>query len=132
MVVKEVQETKKCRSSKNVQLPNQFIHLILAPSEESKWVDQKLDWVKQTHDEKGRMRVDFDSCIRLCPRKAAYDYEQLRELASQVPIYYRSWGQMCEAFESASRDYNDRQNLEHWERIVDEIKKLVQRASKYK
>jgi len=127
-----LQLVAKCRSLRNQQLPNKFTHLILVPSEDSKWLEQQSDWVKQTYDETGRMRVDPNACIKLSARKASYNYDQLREIASEIPIYYRSWGQLHRAFESAINIYSDHINASHWERIVGEINILALRASKHK
>lgn len=44
-----------------------------------------------TCDERGRVRPDPGACVRLRRRKKSYDYERLKQLADDIPIYYRSW-----------------------------------------
>jgi hypothetical protein len=126
-----VQLVAKCREAQDAALPAQFVHLILVPSVEPRWLEGHSEWVQEIHDAQGCLIIDPDACIRLSKRKASYDYEQLRELATEIPIYYRSWEQLCEAFQSAIQEYDDSRNRSHWGRIADEIGELAKRASRY-
>ena len=89
-------------------------------------------WVLTTGDEEGRLRVDAEACIGLSKVKADYDYEALGRLAYEIPIYYRSWRQLYEAFDLAIPQFGDERNLEHWQRIGSEVRELARRAGKYK
>jgi len=60
-----------------------------------------------------------------------YTYEQLKVLAGQVPIYYRSWNQLHESFRMAAEQFGDERNHTHWEKIVQEIGEISQIAGKY-
>jgi hypothetical protein len=126
-----LQLVAECREAQDAALPAHFVHLILVPSVEPRWLEGHSDWVREIHDAQGRLNVDPDACIRLSKRKASYDYEQLRELATEIPIYCQSWDQLCEAFQSAIQVYDDSRNRSHWRRIADEIGELANRASRY-
>lgn len=122
----------KCREADDASLPTRFIHLILVPSADAKWLERQSEWVLETEDEKGRLRVDPDACIRLGKRKSSYDYEVLAGLAREVPVFYRPWEQLHAAFELAVQQYADARNEEHWRGIVWELGELARRASRYK
>jgi hypothetical protein len=122
----------KCREANQPHLPDRFAHLILVPSTEPKWLVNQAKWVLTTGDEQGRLRVDAEACIGLSKVKADYDYEALARLAEEVPIYYRSWRQLFEAFDLAIPQFGDERNLEHWQRIGSEVRELARRAGKYK
>jgi hypothetical protein len=122
----------KCREAGEPNLPDQFAHLILVPSTESKWLINHTKWVLNTCDEQGRLRVDTDACIRLSKSKEDYDYEYLGELMHEIPIYYRSWQQLYDGFELAIPQFGDERNLEHWRRIGSEVLELARRAGKYR
>ena len=122
----------KCREASDPSLPNRFAHLILVPSIEPKWLVKDADWVRTTCDEHGRLRVDPEACIRLSKHKRSYDYEYLSKLTQEIPIYYRSWQQLYEAFDLAIPQFGDERNMEHWRRIGSEVKELARRAGKYR
>ena len=122
----------KCRESDAAFLPNRFIHLILVPSMDPKWLETQSKWVLETEDEQGRLRVDADACIALSKKKSSYDYQVLGQLASGVPIYYRSWEQLHAAFEAAVEQLGDTRNEAHWRDIAGEIGELARRAGRYK
>jgi hypothetical protein len=122
----------ECREGDQSDLPDQFAHLILVASTEPKWLISHAKWVLQTCDEHGRMRVDPEACIRLSKRKEDYDYTSLARLAQEIPIYYRSWQQLYEAFDVAIAQFGDLRNLPHWERIGNEVRELARRAGRYK
>jgi hypothetical protein len=122
----------KCREANDAGLPDHCAHLILVPSTEPKWLVSHAKWVLDTCDKHGRLRVDPDACIRLSKYKADYDYEELTRLAQAIPIYYRSWRQLYEAFELAIPQFGDERNLKHWQRIGSEVKELATRAGRYK
>ncbi len=127
-----LQLVAKCRDSASSSLPNVFTHLILVPSTDPKWLENHSEWVIETCDSSGRLRIDPDACIRLSKKKASYDYERLKKLVIQIPIYYRSWQQLYEAFEFGIDQFDDMRNHWHWEKIGSEIKKLATRAGMYK
>ena len=122
----------KCREANDPGLPDRFAHLILVPSTEPKWLVKYAEWVLTTCDENGRLKVDPEACIRLSKHKGSYDYETLGKLTQEIPIYYRSWRQLYEAFEQAISQFGDERNLQHWQRIGGEVKELARRAGKYK
>jgi hypothetical protein len=122
----------KCREADEPHLPDRFAHLILVPSTEPKWLVNHAEWVLDTCDEHGRLRIDPDACIRLSKVKSDYDYETLGRLAQEIPIYYRSWRQLYETFDLAIPQFGDKRNLEHWQRIGSEVRELARRAGKYK
>jgi hypothetical protein len=122
----------KCREADEPNLPDRFAHLILVPSMEPKWLVKHAEWVLTTGDEQGRLRVDAEACIGLSKVKAEYDYDTLGRLAHEIPIYYRSWRQLYEAFDLAIPQFGDERNLEHWERIGSEVRELARRAGQYK
>jgi hypothetical protein len=68
----------------------------------------------------------------LSKSKADYAYETLGRLIKEIPIYYRSWQQLYEAFEQAIPEFVDQRNLEQWQRIGSEVKELARRAGKYR
>ena len=121
----------KCQDSDNTSLPNQFSHLILVPTEDLKWLEQHSEWVVRSPNDPRRLVVDPDACMRLGKPKASFDCERLKGLAREVPIYYRSWQQLYEAFNLAIDQFGDERNLEHWQRIGSEIKELAMRASRH-
>lgn len=120
-----------CRQSNDPCLPDRFIHLILVPSIDSKWLEKQSQWVLETDDEKGRLRVDPDPLIELAKMKSSYDYDVLRQLASEVPIYYRSWDQLHRAFEAAVEQFDGPRNEKHWRAIVGEMGELARTAGRY-
>jgi len=122
----------KCRESNIASPPNVFTHLILVPSTDSRWLKKHSEWVTETCDGAGRLRVDPDACVRLSSKHASYNYERLKDLARETPIYYRSWQQLSEAFEWAIEQFADGRNQEHWQKIGSEIKELATRAGQYK
>lgn len=122
----------KCRALNNTSLPNQFTHLILVPSTDPKWLDNHSKWVLDICDDTGRLKVDPDACVRLSKKKVFYDYEYLRDLVNEIPIYYRSWQQLYEAFEFVIQRFHDRQTYKHWQKVGDEIRELAIRSGRYK
>ncbi len=122
----------KCRESGDPTLPDRFTHLILVPSLDPKWLEKQSQWVLETQDEEGRLRVDPEACIELSKKKASYDYEVLGQLAREVPIYYRSWGQLHRAFEAAVEGFGDPRNEAHWRSVMAEIGELARRAGRHK
>jgi hypothetical protein len=126
-----LQLVAKCQDSDGASLPNQFSHLILVPSEDLKWLEKHSEWVVKSSNDPRRLVVDTDACMRLGKPKASFDCERLKGLAREVPIYYRSWQQLYEAFNLAIDQFGDERNLEHWQRIGSEIKELAMRASRH-
>lgn len=122
----------KCRDSGNNFLPDHFTHLILVPSDELCWLENYSKWVLDARDDRGRLKIDPDACIRLSKKKKSYDYEFLRKLIEEIPIYYRSWEELSKGFELAAQEYDDPRNRKHWHKINDEVKELAIRAGKYK
>jgi len=120
-----------CRKSNDSTLPNQFAHMILVPTIDSEWLENHSQWVLDTCDKEGRLRVDPDACFTLSKKKQSYDYRVLKHLADQIPIYYRSWKQLYEGFRKAVSDFDDQRNYKHWQKIGAEIRELSARAGKY-
>jgi hypothetical protein len=131
-LLKYLRLAHECREGDQSDLPDQFAHLILVASTEPKWLISHAGWVLQTCDEHGRMRVDPEACIRLSKDTRDYDYASLARLAQEIPIYYRSWQQLYEAFDAAIAQFGDSRNLPHWERIGNEVQELARRAGRYK
>jgi len=127
-----LQLVAKCHDSASSSLPNVFTHLILVPSTDPKWLENHSEWVIETCDSSGRLRIDPDACIRLSKKKASYDYERLKNMAREIPIYYRSWQQLYEAFEFGIKQFDDKRNHWHWQKVGGEIKELATRAGMYK
>jgi len=126
-----LQLVARCRDAHSESLPNKFTHLILVPSPDSKWLENHSKWVIETRDAAGRMRVDPDACIRLSKKKGSYDYNRLGALEREIPIYYRSWQELYEAFGLAIKQFNDKRNHEHWKKVCGEIGELATRAGRY-
>ena len=127
-----LQLVDKCGESKNDSLPKKFTHLILVPSSDPCWLENQREWVLELRDNQGRLKVDPDACIRLSKRKKSYPYETLKNLINETPIYYRSWQELSDGFESAIHEYADPLNHKHWVKILDEVKELAIRAGQYK
>jgi hypothetical protein len=121
----------KCRDAEDASLPGQFTHLILVPSTDPKWLERHSEWVLDTSDEGGRLRVNPDACVQLSKRNKSLDYERVKALSHEIPLYYRSWEQLSRAFDSAIQESADRRDFRHWRRIVDEIHELATRAGRY-
>jgi len=64
--------------------------------------------------------------------KKSYDYDNLKNLINEIPIYYRSWQELFDGFESGIHEYADPLNHEHWVKTIDEVKELATRAGQYK
>lgn len=122
----------KCNESDRDGLPNEFTHLILVPSTEPRWLENYSKWVLDISDNRGRLRIDPEACIRLSKRKKSYDYEVLRKLIETVPIYCRSWEGLSKGLEVAVQEYGDQRNRQHWQKVIGEVRELAARATKYK
>lgn len=120
-----------CRDFGDYSAPSHFAHVILVPSAEPRWLEKYSEWVLETNDERGQLKVDSDACINLSKRKDSYDYDVLADLASEIPIYYRSWQQLYEAFDAAIQQFDDPRNDQHWHKILGEIKALARKASRH-
>jgi hypothetical protein len=121
-----------CREFQNASTPRKFVHLILVPSTDTKWLEKQSEWILEASDEEGRLKVDADACIRLSKKKSSYDYEVLRQLAKEIPIYYRSWEQLYEAFKQKIRGLDESWETDHFRKVVEEIGELSKRAGKFK
>jgi hypothetical protein len=121
----------ECKNSSDALLPRHFTHLILMPSTDPKWLENHSEWVLQSCDGEGKLNVNPSALINSAKRKPGYNYKQLKILAGQVPIYYRSWNQLHEAFRIAAEQFGDERNHTHWEKIVQEIGEISQIAGKY-
>lgn len=121
----------ECRNSFDISLPREFTHLILMPSTDPKWLENHSEWVLQICDGEGKLKVNPSALLNSPKKKPGYDYQQLKLLATQVPIYYRSWDQLHEAFQRAVEQFGDKRNDAHWDKIVREIGALSQKAGKY-
>lgn len=122
----------ECQDSSNDNLPKKFSHLILVPSLDSKWLEKNSDWVVTTRDDRGRLVVDPEGCIKSGSGKSSYDHERVRSLLSEFPIYYRSWEELEASFKTAILKYDDERNRSHWERLCEELFYLSNTAGKYK
>jgi hypothetical protein len=121
----------ECRNSFDASLPRNFTHLILMPSTDPKWLENHSEWVLRSCDGEGRLKVNPSALINSAKKKPGYNYQQLKFLAVQVPIYYRSWAQLHEAFRIAAEQFGDKRNNTHWDKIVQEIGEISQIAGKY-
>lgn len=121
----------ECKNSCDASSPSDFTHLILMPSTDPKWLENHSEWVLQSCDDEGKLKVNPSALINSARKKPGYNYQQLKLLAVEVPIYYRSWDQLYEAFRIAAEQFGDERNNTHWDKIVQEIGVLSQRAGKY-
>jgi hypothetical protein len=121
----------ECKNSSDASLPRHFTHLILMPSTDLKWLENHSEWVLQSCDGEGKLKVNPSALISSAKKKSGYNYKQLKVLAGQVPIYYRSWNQLHESFRIAAEQFGDERNHTHWEKIVQEIGEISQIAGKY-
>lgn len=121
----------ECRNSFDASLPRNFTHLILMPSTDPKWLENHSEWVLQSYDGEGKLKVNPSALINSAKKKPGYNYQQLKLLVAQVPIYYRSWAQLYEAFRIAAEQFGDERNNTHWDKIVQEIGEISQIAGKY-
>ena len=127
-----LQLAAKCRDLGGTSLPNHFIHLILVPSSEPCWLENHTKWVLELRDNQGKMKINSGACISLSKMKKSYDYDNLKNLINEIPIYYRSWQELSDGFESGIHEYADPLNHEHWVKTIDEVKELATRAGQYK
>lgn len=123
----------ECKRINGGNLPKEFSHLILLPSGDPKWIDDYSEWIHALGYEKGR-RLEFDpyACIKLGRKNSSFDYNRLKTLLDQVPIYCRSWENLADSFHSALNRFNDQRNLAHWRKVIAEIRMLADMAEKYK
>jgi hypothetical protein len=121
----------ECQNSSDHSAPRSFTHLILVPSNEPRWLEGYSQWVLETSDEEGRLRVNSGALTRCAKKKSSYDYEDLGALAAQVPIYYRSWPQLRDSFRTAANQFRDTRNYAHWTKIMDEIEEISKVASRF-
>ena len=121
----------ECKNSFDALLPKHFTHLILMPSTDPKWLENHSKWVLEISDDEGKLKVNPSALINSAKKKPGYNYEQLKVLTAQVPIYYRSWNQLHESFRIAAEQFGDERNHKHWEKIVQEIGEISQIAGKY-
>jgi hypothetical protein len=121
----------ECRNSFDESLPKCFTHFILVPSIDPKWLENHSEWVLQSCDGEGKLKVNPSALINSAKKKPGYNYQELKLLAAQVPIYYRSWAQLYEAFRMAAEQFGDKRNFTHWYKIVQEIGEISQIAGKY-
>lgn len=126
-----LQLAARCLDQRDDVSPDRFSHLILVPSVDPQWIESHGQWVADTCDERGRVRLDPSACVSLTRPKQSYDYGQLMKLVDDIPIYYRSWEQLAGAFAWAAEHAGDEQNRRHWSTVVGEIEELAQRAGKY-
>jgi hypothetical protein len=122
----------ECQDSNDGGLPTSFSHLILVPSTELKWLEMHTGWVKDICDSQKRFRVDPDGCIKVGGGKSSYNHERVKELLDEVPIFYRSWEQLADAFRAAIQKFDDARNYQHWMKLGDELTDLAKIAGKYK
>jgi hypothetical protein len=120
----------ECKNSFVPSLPRDFTHLILMPSTDPKWLENHSEWVLQSCDSEGKLKVNPSALINSAKKKPGYNYQQLKLLAGQVPIYYRSWDQLYEAFRIAAEQFGDERNNAHWDKIVQEIGEISKIAGK--
>jgi hypothetical protein len=121
----------ECKNSSDASLPRDFTHFMLVPSTDPKWLENHSEWVLEICHEDGQLKLSPSALIKSAKKKPGYNYEQLKILAGQVPIYYRSWNQLHESFRKAAEEFGDYRNHTHWEKIVQEIGELTQIAGKY-
>jgi len=121
----------ECRDSNNKELPVRFLHLILVPTTELRWMENSKKWVKGYDVDKGLLSIDLDACLKLCKKVPKSVSERIQSLLAETPIYYRSWKQLAEAFGFAVKEFNDERNQAHWERIGNELNALTRKAEKY-
>jgi hypothetical protein len=50
----------------------------------------------------------------------------------EVPIFYRSWEKLANAFRAAIQKFDDTRNHQHWMKLGDELTDLAKIAGKYK
>jgi hypothetical protein len=122
----------ECQDSPDYNLPKNFSHLILVPSIDKKWLEKNSEWVVTTRDDHGRLIVDPEKCIIAGSGKTLYNHERVKNLLSEIPIYYRSWEELELSFKTAISRYNDERNYNHWQRLCEELFFLSNTAGKYK
>ncbi|MFC1818925.1 hypothetical protein ACFL0B_07515 [Thermodesulfobacteriota bacterium] len=121
----------ECIESSSDNLPTAFSHLVLLPSSDLKWFDNYSEWVSVDSEIDGKLIIDADKCIQLGGHKSSYDHENVRDLFYKIPIYYRSWEQLEEAFKLAVETYGDKKNMDHWIEVCRELTDLAKVAGKY-
>ncbi len=118
------------QSSEKERLPNFFTHIILAPSQDSKWLKNHQSWVIETKNKKdGGMRVKIDVCLKLSRYNRKKYTDGIRKVAKKTPIYYRDWRELSLSLQKAVDKYDDKKNKKHWEQIAKEIDYLSKKAS---
>jgi len=119
----------ECQDSKSKDMPEKFIHIIIMPSSERKWLDEHASWV--TDIKQNMLYVNKDACIKLGNKYTKQNAQRIRKLLSKIPIYYCSWQQLGKAFDSAVIEFDDRRNRNHWKKIGNELKDLSEVACRF-
>ncbi len=118
------------QSSEKEKLPNIFTHIILVPSQDSRWLKNYQSWVIETRNKKdGRMRVKIDDCLKLSRYNQKKYTDGIRKVAKKTPIYYCDWRELSLSLQKAVDKYDDKKNKKHWEQITKEIDFLSKKAS---
>ena len=119
----------ECENSNNSILPKEFLHLILVPSVDRKWLEDNSKWVLKKRGKDGnRIYVDPDVCIKLGNKYTKKHSKDIPRLLKQIPIYYYSWKELSKAFDFALIKFNDKRNSLHWKRIGNELRELAEKA----
>ncbi|MEK9135313.1 MAG: hypothetical protein AAB451_03410 [Patescibacteria group bacterium] len=119
-----------CKKLSDGKLPSKFFHLIIVPSEEKKWLENYPAWVNDVRRD-GLLRIDnkfFDKLIKETIKK---DGRGITSAVNETPIYYKSWDYLIKSFDFANEKFNDKNNTIHWNKIGDELKKLIKVATNY-
>lgn len=123
----------ECRNTGDPSLPTRFVHVILVPSTELKWLERHSEWVVAANGLKeGRLRVDPRRCLTFGKTFWRHRAHELRRLLQEVPIYYRAWADLPKASERALVAYGDHRNQKHWARVGHELAALAETAGRYR
>ena len=109
----------ECDGLTDQHLPRRFTHLIIVPSREPTWLEKHSQWVVAPEDPTdGRLRINAEAVVKLGREKTQERWgPRLVETLEHLPIYYRSWIDLVQAFSAATGSLPENPYREHWERL---------------
>jgi len=120
-----------CQDSPGDGIPTQFLHLILVPTTELIWLEKNKVWINNYSHDNGLLSVDPKACLGFARGFIKKNPERFHQLIIDTPVYYHSWTQLADSYESALRDFNDDHNRTHWINIGKELAELALKSAKY-
>lgn len=120
----------ECKKLSDGKLPSKFSHLIIVPSEEKKWLENYPAWLNEVSRD-GLLRINNKFFDKFTKETIKKDRQGVEAVVNETPIYYKSWDHLVGSFDFANEKFNDKNNIIHWNKIGDELKKLTKVATSY-